>query len=312
MNERVRFFKCEGAIRFFKYEGAGNDFVLLDDPPARLSTAAIRRLLDRHRGIGGDGILRMQTMPAGSRQSRAQDNARFDLPVVSYHNADGGRAAFCGNGARCVALHLIRSTGDREVSFRFGRSRLTGRLAGGSQDPAGFSGPGPQRIAIQLPLPRELSWPAAPIPLPAPLRRTLQSPPAWVDSGVPHLLLHVEDVDAVDLSRIAPPARAWPGGGGTNVDFFDIRGSRARVRTWERGVEGETLACGSGLAAVAFHIGVGLGAARVPRAASGQRGPKDVRLESRGGDSFVFRVAGRSCWLEGPARRVFEGRIELP
>src|SRR5512140_2436923 len=103
-------------MKFLKVEGAGNDFVLLDvrrRARPKLTTSSIRALLDRHRGIGGDGLLVLTR------------GAKGPLTRVRYFNADGGAAAFCGNGARCVALLLLREERrDGQVEFFFGRRKL--------------------------------------------------------------------------------------------------------------------------------------------------------------------------------------------
>ncbi len=262
-------------LRFLKVEGAGNDFVLIDargkaeDPPRR---TVIRDLLDRHRGIGGDGFLWLHDDPAGSAAS------------VRYWNADGGVAAYCGNGARSVARVLLSSTAGATLRFRFGRTLLHARASGA-------------RIALRTPAPRALPLPRKLPPIPA---GTLLAgaAPAFYDAGVPHWIIPVLDVDAIDLARIAPAIRAWPALGreGTNVDLVSLAGRVVRVRTWERGVEGETLACGSGLLASAAWA-----------VEQGRRLP--ISLSSRGGDRF--RVSADAdpawLWLEGPARVVFRG-----
>ncbi len=271
-------------VPFVKWEGGGNDFVLLDHrslPSAggapRLSAARIRTWLDRHRGVGGDGLLVIARTGPG-RAAR-----------VSFWNPDGRRAAFCGNGARCVAAYLLAGdpATDAATSFRFGRVRLR----------AARSAPG--RYRVELPPPRPLSRPRGR----PPLRGAAAG--VWIDTGVPHWVVPVRDraaLESLDLATLAPPLRRWSllGPGGTNVDFAACSGNEIRLRTWERGVEGETLACGSGLAAVGVWA-VESGRARYP-----------VRLRSRAGDRFrLERDASGRLWLEGPAHPVFEGRITI-
>lgn len=262
---------------FLKVEGAGNDFVLLDARRRKLpslSSSFIRRLLDRHRGIGGDGLLVLSREASGSTR-------------VRYWNADGGAAAFCGNGARCVAHLLLReSRGAREVGFVFGRKRLRARRGA------------PQRVAVLVPMPKPLRLPRRSPPQPGRIRRW-----AWIDSGVPHWCFQAARVDALDLAAVAPPLRRWKalGPAGTNVDAVEILREVVHVRTWERGVEGETQACGSGLVAAGFFAVESLGA-RYP-----------VTLRSRGGDAFRMwpEDGGEGLWLEGPARVAFAGTFEL-
>jgi diaminopimelate epimerase len=118
---------------------------------------------------------------------------------------------------------------------------------------------------------------------------------------VPHWIIPVASVNDLDFATLARPLRAWPafGPGGTNVDAVEIRGRALRVRTWERGVEGETLACGSGLVAAGYWASTACGLA-LP-----------LTLATAGGDRLRLQAdpAGRGLWLEGPARVVFSGRL---
>jgi diaminopimelate epimerase len=126
---------------------------------------------------------------------------------------------------------------------------------------------------------------------------------AWYDSGVPHWIVPVRRIEEAPLEALARPLRHWPplGRDGTNVDLVEVRGAEVLVRTFERGVEGETLACGSGLTAAGVWAAERLGL------------PYPVRLRTQGGDRLRLEkdADGRGLWLEGPARIVFSGRIAL-
>jgi diaminopimelate epimerase len=265
-------------LSFLKVEGAGNDFVLIDARRApaaktRWSREAIRALLDRRHGVGGDGLLVLRP-------------ARRDAIVeVRFWNPDGRPAAFCGNGARCVAAFLLKNRpATAEAEFRLGRVRVLGRRAGG-------------RMAVLIPVPRSLEPPEGPPPVP------LADQGAWYESGVPHWIVPVSRIEAVDLDALARPLRDWPalGAGGTNVDLVEVREGDVLVRTFERGVEGETLACGSGLAAAGWW------------AAQARGLPYPIRLRTRGGDRLRLEPdgAGRGLWLTGPVRIVFSGRVAV-
>jgi diaminopimelate epimerase len=277
---------------FLKVDGAGNDFVLLDSRGGagpRLSRAVVRGLLDRHRGIGGDGLLLLEDGPVPGE------------PRVLFRNPDGGPASFCGNGARCVALVLLGATRRERVVFSLGRVRVEARRSR------------PGRVSVLVPHPRSLPVPAGrpPVPLPAgawlrqgghPARGTQPAAAGpWYDSGVPHWIVPVPSIDALDLAALARPLRSWKALGprGTNVDAVEIRGRTVCVRTWERGVEGETLACGSGLVAAGHWASIARGVAL----------PLD--LTTAGGDRLRLDAdpAGRGLWLEGPARVVFCGTL---
>ncbi len=289
---------------FLKVDGAGNDFVLVDargETIPRPSRAAVRRLLDRHRGVGGDGLLLICDDPVSG------------VPRVRFQNPDGGVATFCGNGARCVGLVLLQKTRRDSVAFRLGRIQVIARRSR------------PGRVRVRVPNPRPLplpeGWPPisdselASRPEAAPgsgRRRPVRTvrareagapPPAggWYDTGVPHWIVPVTAIDTLDLAALARPLRAWPalGAGGTNVDAVEVRDGVVHVRTWERGVEGETLACGSGLVAAGHWAATACGV------------PLPVNLVTVGGDRLVLEAdpGGRHLWLEGPARVVFEGRL---
>ncbi len=273
-------------LPFLKVDGAGNDFVLLDvrgGAMPRLSRATVRDLLDRHRGVGGDGLLLVG------------DGAVVGEPRVLFRNSDGGAASFCGNGARCVALVLLGETRMERVAFSLGRVRVEARRSR------------PDRVSVLVPHPRLLPVPAGLPPVrflngARPPRGARQAAAdIWYDTGVPHWIVPVTSIDALDFAALARPLRAWSalGPGGTNVDAVEICGRMLRVRTWERGVEGETLACGSGLVAAGYWASTACGLA-LP-----------LTLATAGGDRLRLDSdpADRGLWLEGPARVVFSGRL---
>jgi diaminopimelate epimerase len=283
---------------FLKVDGAGNDFVLFDvrgGAMPRLTRAAVRGILDRHCGVGGDGLLLMG------------DGSVAGETRVLFRNPDGRAASFCGNGARCVALVLLGETRMECVSFSLGRVPVEARRSR------------PGRVSVLVPHPRLLPVPAGRPPV-RPSKGawppqgghppTGARPPeeghraaagAWYDTGVPHWIVPVASVDALDFAALARPLRTWPalGPGGTNVDAVQICGRLLRVRTWERGVEGETLACGSGLVAAGYWASTACGVAF------------PLILATAGGDRLCLDAdpTGRGLWLEGPARVVFSGRL---
>ncbi len=266
--------------RFSKMSGAGNDFVmLLGAPPAGGERAGrIRRLCDRRRGIGADGVLFVR-----------REGAEV---VAEYFNADGGEARFCANGTRCAArlASLALATGER-FTVRTGWGRVGARVhADGS---------------VTLALPEEVR-PGRMLPTLGLGAGVLAPEAREVLVGVPHLVVFVPDaavLDALDLRPLGPPLRRHPQmPEGANVNFVAAEGpSRLAVRTWERGVEDETLACGSGVVAVAAVAAVG-GAA------------SPVSLRTRSGETLAVafeRTPGgiAEIRLTGDARILFEGEI---
>ncbi len=266
-------------LEFAKMNGAGNDFVLIDNRSRtiRLSREQITRLCDRHRGIGADGL--MLLIPSSGKADWAWE----------FYNSDGSTGEMCGNGARCFARFAQRKAGAGErVTFETEAGVIAARLDGA-------------RVTVNLTPPEglrlneEVALPGGPVAVHS------------LNTGVPHAILFVPDADKAMVEQLGPQIRrhAHFAPKGTNVDFVQVLApGQIRVRTFERGVEGETLACGTGVAASA------LVASRV----HGFGAPVKVRVQS--GDElevgFVERNAGfADVTLAGPAEYVFEGRIEL-
>jgi diaminopimelate epimerase len=257
----------EGGLLFWKVEGAGNDFVLLDYRDAegpRVSTQMAKFLLDRHRGIGGDGLLILTEKPAGI--------------AVEYRNADGNPADFCGNGARCAAAHIMK---DVDGPIRILMMKIPVDAVRTESGIAVRVGPAEDRDMPNL-------------------SRLRPRPAALIRAGVDHWIVPVGDVQALDISGLGQGLRhhPWPGPKGANVTFVEKRRTEIRIRTYERGVEGETLSCGSGCVAAAHWALGGL--------------PGPLAVLTRGGDTLrVWRDRDDHYWLEGPTREVYTGVLPL-
>lgn len=262
----------KGPLKFLKMSGAGNDFIVLGPEGARALEGElegwIRKVCRRGLSVGADGVLLVE--PEGDGNARM----RFFNPDAS--------AAFCGNGARCAArfAHLRGFTG----------TSLVLRTCSG-EVPADLVGD-----VVRLRLPRPVDR--------GPVRFERDGEVLdgrLVDAMVPHLVVGVEDVGAVSLDSWGPWIRRHPslGTSGANVDFIAWRsdGSLA-IRTWERGVEGETLSCGSGA----------LAAAAVARE---ERGSRSLRILPASGVPLEVRFPESAdearVIMEGDARIVFEG-----
>ena len=297
------------SIPFTKMVGAGNDFVIVDAaarPLARVRgrwAAVSRALCDRHGGIGADGVLVLE------RSRRADARMRV-------FNPDGSEAEMCGNGARCVARYLKERSrlggGNGAVTIETRAGLLSAKVLG---RPAAV---GARRVAMRMTDPTGLRLEMA---LPVEGRRLRVG---IVNTGVPHAVVSVASLDAVDVARLGRLIRRHRAfaPAGTNVNFIqpDARHpARLRVRTYERGVEGETLACGTGVAASAIIYGVRrqLAAGGGTSAAVPHR--YDVLVRSGETMTVSFRAArtGRAVRvtdlvLEGGAARVFEGTVVWP
>ncbi len=266
-------------LRFTKMNGAGNDFVLLDNRAGDISltTTQIAKLCDRHRGVGADGVLILEK-PANGADFR-----------MRYYNADGGEAEMCGNGARCFARYANRTAGPLEqVSFETPAGVIGAELHG-------------ELVTLQMSDPQDLR-PELDVPVDGEIFRA-----GYVDSGVPHVVVPVAKIDDIDVRSLGEKLRHHPmfAPRGANANFVERHGpSRIAIRTYERGVEDETLACGTGVVASALLFA----------ATENQAGPVDVLV--RGGDAlqvdFVREGDGfRRVTLTGPADFVFDGAIEV-
>jgi len=272
----------EGAgtkMKFTKMNGAGNDFVVVDnlDGSLALSKAAIARLCDRHRGVGADGVLAVEP----SSQAGADFRMR-------YYNADGGEADMCGNGARCFARFAARLMPSRPETVSF-------------ETPAGvirarFSG---DVVTITMSEPRDLREPAA-----IEVAGMGSCRVHFLNTGVPHAVVFVGDIEAVDVAMSGSSLRWNPAFApqGANANFAQILPQGSLVlRTFERGVEAETLACGTGVCATALLHHLATGAA------------SPVAVQVRGGETLeVGFDASGTPWnvtLAGPADFVFDGEI---
>jgi diaminopimelate epimerase len=258
-------------IPFYKMSGAGNDFVLLNGLPRGKTGAALaRKLCDRRRGIGADGLLVL---------SRRGKHTRLD-----YWNADGS-AAFCGNGTRCGAIWAHVHGWTKAKSFLLDTSR--GSLA------VKLTSRG--RAEVAMPRPEALEH--------HPRLKALEGMFSvhYVHTGVPHAVVFVADLEKIDVKTVGRALRFHKAFGkpGANVDFVRIRDRVVHLRTYERGVEDETLACGTGIVAAAA-------AAR----AVGQVGDR-VTVKVRGGDVLHVSFTDGEARLEGPGEITFKGEVNV-
>jgi len=268
------------SLPFVKMSGAGNDFVVIDNRAGQhaLDTAQIAHLCDRHRGIGADGLLAVE--PA------ADATADFRM---RYYNADGGEAEMCGNGARCFARFvqsMPRASADK-VRFLTPAGLILGEYVGAD-------------VRVNLTAPTEIK-----------LRQRADF--GWgeieyhfMNTGVPHVVLVVPDIEKIDLvTQGRTIRRSSLFARGTNVNFVQVADAKNLiVRTYERGVEDETLACGTGVTASALLV----------HRVEGLALP--LRVKVRGGDVLTVHAQSggdgfRDVTLTGPAIETFSGEIRL-
>ncbi len=258
-------------ILFYKYHGTGNDFILIDNREGRvvLSPEQVARLCHRRFGIGADGLMLLQKSEVA------------DYKMV-YYNADGGISTLCGNGSRCMAAFaklLGVVSGEKALFEASDGLHKIAFLAGGN-------------IALEMAnVPQTEACPTHSI----------------LDTGSPHFVQWTDDVERLNVEVAGSEIRNSPRfkDAGINVNFVrrNADGSLA-VRTYERGVEGETLSCGTGVTAAAIA------------SAGGQAGVYKIKITTPGGNlevAFENDSAGgaTNVVLTGPAEEVFRGETDL-
>jgi diaminopimelate epimerase len=273
-------------LNFFKMNGAGNDFIVVDNRDLSLSqeldTDTIAALCDRHRGIGADGLLAVEP---------AQKGADFRF---RYYNADGGEAEMCGNGARCFG-RFTAHLGEivlKKVTFETIAGTLTAEMVGDDV-----------RIAMSDPKDLRLDTEVVISGLDTSLH--------FINTGVPHVvtfLASAEALDEFDVYNHGMAIRNDPAfaPAGTNANFAAVLApGHISIRTYERGVEDETLACGTGMVASALVHHLLTGA------------PSPIKVDVEGGDTLEIGFEKtddqtlRNVTLTGPADFVFEGEIDI-
>ncbi len=276
---------------FFKLQAAGNDFILIESPKLRVKTAVYqkiaRKYCQRKISIGADGLLVIGPSPKASFKMR-------------IFNPDGSEAEMCGNGARCAVLWAVLK--QRVAAKRTGVLKLDTK-AGIIESKVNIRNQqGEVRIKLTDPSGLKLS-----LPLKVGGRNLNVD---FINTGVPHAVIFVEGLDRIDVAGIGRAVRNSQRfkPAGANVNFVEVIDKNyLRVRTYERGVEAETLACGTGCAASAI-------AASFRLKPAGFCGKEAVKLGVKGAETlrvYFDRRKSRidNLWLEGRAYLVYEGKI---
>jgi diaminopimelate epimerase len=257
-------------INFYKYQGTGNDFILIDDRAEAfpVSKRLIAQLCHRRFGIGADGLILLRYEPG------------YDFRMV-YFNADGAEGSMCGNGGRCI----VRFAHDLGIF----QAQATFVATDGVHEATAT------RDLIRLKM--------SPV-------QTYEKYEThdFLDTGSPHYVAYVDDVDKTDVVGIGQTIRygeTYGPRGGTNVNFVQVGASnQLKVRTYERGVEDETYSCGTGVTACALSSHIHFGwESPIHIAAVG--GNLQVEFQEVAPQQFD------DIYLIGPAVRVFEGSLEI-
>ncbi len=253
-------------LHFWKYQGTGNDFILVDNRDLHFQksdTDLVAKLCDRRFGIGADGLILLE------------NDETSDFRMV-YYNSDGNESSMCGNGGRCIVAfaHELGIIGE-ETRFKAIDCIHEAKIVNG-------------KVELKMVDVQEV--------------RDLEKY-YFLNTGSPHHVQEVKELDELELKRTGAKIRyGLYGEKGSNVNFVEqVSDATFKVRTYERGVEDETLSCGTGVTAVAIAMHH-----------AGRTVENEVLTQAPGGD-LVIRFESsensyRNIWLIGTATKVFEGQ----
>ena len=267
-------------IEFTKIEATGNDFIFIDArkfPESMFSALMIRKMCDRHFGIGADGLIFIDDHQEGA----------FSM---NYYNSDGLQANMCANGGRGSVLFAAVSgiiDCEEDVTFRAADGLHQAKIHSAND------------IEIEL-LYRPLEEKTSFTSLTLPEKMNIEG---FADTGVPHLVVGCSgDLEKVDVNNLGRSLRFDPlfGQEGTNVNFIKIQSAdEISIRSYERGIEGETLSCGTGVAAAAVIF-----------MQKNNKKSTKVTVNSKGGRLFVS-FSNEKLYLRGPVNIVYVGNLHL-
>jgi diaminopimelate epimerase len=267
-------------MKFTKAVAAGNDFIIVDNRDLKLKNdlgQLAKKLCDRRYGIGADGLLLLEN----------SKTADFKMRIF---NSDGSEAEMCGNGSRCAALYAYsKKIAPRDMKIETIAGALSANVRGGN-------------VKVKLTDPKDIQWNLCLMIHECPYKVSL------ANTGVPHVIHFVDDLEAVEVKKLGPKMRYHEefSPRGANVDFVKITDkakNKIAVRTYERGVEDETLACGTGAVASAII------------SAEAEKLVSPVTVETRSGEALKVYFESqegnfKNVYLEGKAKLVYEGEIE--
>lgn len=265
-------------IQFYKYQGTGNDFIVIDNRDHAfdnyIDERTLQNLCNRHLGIGADGLMLLET------------SEKYDFNM-RYFNADGKEATMCGNGGRCITYFAHRLGLLKKNPTQF--------TAVDGIHQAKILETGHKQALIKLKMINVENI-------------TRYHNGYIIETGSPHYIEFVDDVDSIDVikaGRAIRHASFFAEKGGINVNFVVIKKDGIFVRTYERGVENETLSCGTGAtaSAIAFIMKQGQQIVHIPVNTKG--GFLKVHVNEHKKEMFS------NIWLEGPTNFVFKGEIEI-
>lgn len=257
-------------LQFYKYQGTGNDFILIDNRKneIQLNSEQVKWLCDRRFGIGADGLMLLELEPGA------------DFKMV-YFNSDGNQSSMCGNGGRCITAFA------KKMGLINDRTKFI--AIDGVHEAVIHEG----FVSLKMNDVKSIEN---------------NGDHYFLNTGSPHYVKFVDDVNSYNVFEEGKKIRNNErfAEEGTNVNFIEKKDDSVFVRTYERGVEDETLSCGTGVTASALVAAI--------RGAS--TGKNYCKISTLGGDlrvkfDKVLETNFYNIWLEGPAEFVFEGRIEV-
>jgi diaminopimelate epimerase len=262
-------------LPFTKMSGAGNDFIMIDNRSRglQLSETQIHAMCTRRKGIGADGLILLELSEA------------YDF-TMRYYNADGRLGSMCGNGGRCAVMYAyILGAVTHEKNIQFEANGQCYHAEVNDQ----------RNVTLKMQPPYDFN----------PSLKAQDYECAFINTGSPHAILFVEDIQHTDVIGIGKTIRHdhQTFKDGTNVNFVEVLSDGAlKLRTFERGVEDETLACGTGAVAAAL-VSYKLGKTSQKRI--------DLTVHSQDKLTVRFDEDFKDVFLEGPAVEIYKGEIDI-
>ncbi|MCD6413155.1 MAG: diaminopimelate epimerase [Elusimicrobia bacterium] len=257
-------------IPFVKAQASGNDFIVLKDRLDLMRKSTVKKLCDRKFGIGADGVLFV--FPT--------DVADFRFAIL---NSDGSHPKMCGNGARCAAVWAAKylKPGKKNLKIETDAGMISARVFKNSS-------------RVEIPRPKRFRENFAITAAGKVFKAN------FAVAGVPHAVLFLDNIQNIDVGKFGRLIRFHRefAPAGANVDFAKILSRTSiKIRTYERGVEGETLSCGTGATAAAYIANrIGLTG-------------NIVKVDTRSGETLTVEISEERTFLTGPAQIVFEGKV---
>jgi diaminopimelate epimerase len=256
-------------IPFYKYQGTGNDFLIFESSYLDKIKKYTPLLCERRRGIGADGVL----FPLKEK--------KYDFRMI-YYNSDGSEAEFCGNGSRCLIFYMYKKTKKKKFRFIAKDGEHSGKIIDTKK--------GIVEVSLRYPEFKGIFK----------IKEFCNKPFYLINSGVPHLIEEVSSLEKIDVIKKGRFLRfhKFFKPEGVNVNFVKKEKGKIYIRTYERGVETETLSCGTGAVAVAFYFKI-------------KNKKNKFEIITKGGERLTVEFKKTNSFLIGTVKEVFKGEVNL-